>query len=396
MVPWLIVGGGPHGVHVAVSLLNAGVPPQDLQIVDPHAELLEHWTTCTRRTGMTHLRSPSVHHLDMDPWSLRSFAAKWRPDEPCEQPFRAPYSRPALPLFQAHCRFVIDRYGLNDRFEQATVEALDPTPSGTLRVKTDRSEFEAARVVLALGSDGARAWPAWAVAAREARPDRIQHVFDPDFSLDERVDVHSVAVVGGGITGAQIALRLRDAGKRVTMVCRHRFRRQQFDSDPMWLGPAKMRSFLRIGDAAERRRVIDGARHRGTMPAEVHRELRAAISRRHIRSIRGSIRGCLALHDGMALALQSGSVEADAVVLATGFAGMPGTNLLNSLPIHSGFTRARCGTPLVDPYLHWHANVYCAGALAELELGPVARNIAGARRAGERLVATVQSGSLAS
>lgn len=76
MLPWLIVGGGPHGVHVAVSLVTAGVRPEDLAIVDPHAQLLENWTVCTQRTGMTHLRSPSVHHLDMDPWSLRSFATR--------------------------------------------------------------------------------------------------------------------------------------------------------------------------------------------------------------------------------------------------------------------------------------------------------------------------------
>ena len=385
MQPWLIVGGGPHGVHIAVSLLHAGVPPQDLEIVDPHPRLLDNWTTNTRRTGMTHLRSPSVHHLDMDPWSLRSFAAQWRPSEECAEPFRPPYSRPALSLFQAHCEDVIERHALHDRHRCTAVRAIEPTQSDSVSVQTDDGELEARRVVLALGNDGARAWPSWAAPVREARPDRIQHVFDPAFDLDERLDVRSVAVVGGGITAAQIALRLREAGKRVTLVSRHRFRRQQFDSDPMWLGPAKMRPFLRIGSPAERRRVIDAARHRGSMPAEVHRELRRAISRRDIRSIRGSIRGCIALQTGVVLGLQSGSIEVDAIVLATGFSGMPGADLLSSLPTQSGFTRAKCGTPLVDAYLHWHANVYCAGALAEL--GPVARNIAGARRAAERLAA---------
>ncbi len=392
MSPWLIVGGGPHGVHIAVSLVNAGVRPRDIVLVDPNAELLERWTVCTQRTGMTHLRSPSVHHLDMDPWSLRRFATRWHPNEPCSELFRAPYSRPALPLFQAHSRSVIERHGLHERHERAKVRSMRPRADGSLTVQTDRSELEAQRVVLALGSDGAQAWPSWARPTREVRPDRIQHVFDPNFNLDRREDFRSIAVVGGGITGAQIALRLRQLGKQVTLVCRHRLRRQQFDSDPTWLGPAKMRPFLRLEDPSVRRRVIDGARHRGSMPAEVHRALRAAIRDRKIRSIHSPVRGCVALMNTLALGLRSGSVEVDAVALATGFGGMPGEDLLAGLRHRDGFACAPCGTPLVDSRLHWHANIYCAGALAELELGPVARNLAGARRAGERLAAVATRG----
>ncbi|MCH2107642.1 MAG: hypothetical protein MK291_13495, partial [Planctomycetes bacterium] len=34
----------------------------------------------------------------------------------------------------------------------------------------------------------------------------------------------------------------------------------------------------------------------------------------------------------------------------------------------------------------WHPRVFVSGALAELELGPTARNIAGARRSADRIV----------
>ena len=40
--------------------------------------------------------------------------------------------------------------------------------------------------------------------------------------------------------------------------------------------------------------------------------------------------------------------------------------------------------------LRWHPRVYVSGPLAELELGPSARNISGARRAAERLVAAAR------
>ena len=43
--------------------------------------------------------------------------------------------------------------------------------------------------------------------------------------------------------------------------------------------------------------------------------------------------------------------------------------------------------PIVDENLLWDKKwIYVAGALAELELGPSARNIAGARLAAERIV----------
>ena len=47
---------------------------------------------------------------------------------------------------------------------------------------------------------------------------------------------------------------------------------------------------------------------------------------------------------------------------------------------------AECGFPIVDSKLRWHPRVFVSGALAELELGPVSRNIAGARWAADRII----------
>jgi hypothetical protein len=51
-----------------------------------------------------------------------------------------------------------------------------------------------------------------------------------------------------------------------------------------------------------------------------------------------------------------------------------------------GLRTASCGYPIVDAGLRWHPGLFVSGALAELALGPVARNLSGARRAGDRLV----------
>ncbi|NRA63045.1 MAG: hypothetical protein HRU19_01110 [Pseudobacteriovorax sp.] len=48
-----------------------------------------------------------------------------------------------------------------------------------------------------------------------------------------------------------------------------------------------------------------------------------------------------------------------------------------SLPIYS------CGYPLINKDLRWSKGLYVTGALAEIQIGPLARNIAGARKAAE-------------
>ena len=102
---WLIVGGGIHGTHIAARLLgDADVAPDRIRIVDPGERLLARWRTCTETIGMTHLRSPSVHHLDADPWSLNRFAGKRKRRDPGL--FAAPFERPSLALFNAHCDLV--------------------------------------------------------------------------------------------------------------------------------------------------------------------------------------------------------------------------------------------------------------------------------------------------
>ena len=77
------------------------------------------------------------------------------------------------------------------------------------------------------------------------------------------------------------------------------------------------------------------------------------------------------------------------MLLATGFEPQrPGGALVDRLAEEHRLPCAACGYPEVDTALRWHPRLFVAGPLAELELGPVARNIAGARRAGERLVAS--------
>jgi hypothetical protein len=48
---------------------------------------------------------------------------------------------------------------------------------------------------------------------------------------------------------------------------------------------------------------------------------------------------------------------------------------------------AACGYPILRQNILWDKNIFVTGPLADLGLGPCARNIIGARRAGKELLA---------
>jgi hypothetical protein len=74
MYKWIIVGGGIQDMTMATFLLKRHKATiNELAIIDPYGEPLSRWKYCTNIISMPYLRSPSVHHLDIDPFSLQSF-----------------------------------------------------------------------------------------------------------------------------------------------------------------------------------------------------------------------------------------------------------------------------------------------------------------------------------
>ncbi len=379
---WLIIGGGIHGVHIAVRLLaEAGIRPEGLRIVDPGKQLLSRWRTCTSTTGMNYLRSPSVHHLDLSPWSLQRFAGSRKNRKPGL--FTRPYDRPSLNLFNAHCEQVIESFGLAAlHIQDRAVKCNTHCDSVSVELASG-DELRADNIVLAIGAGEAPQWPHWAPQHHA----RVHHIFDPSFE-HWPTNPQSVAVVGGGISAGQVALRLVEEGHSVELVCRHALRQHQFDSDPGWLGPKYMAGFSRESDLEKRRDRISEARHRGSMPPDVYRTLRRAIERGKLRWHEAEVESFDSQADKLEISLSSReSLQVEQVLLAPGFAGQrPGGEMVDELITSAGLPCAACGYPVVDSGLRWHPRIYVAGPLAELELGPVSRNIAGARKAGERLV----------
>lgn len=379
---WLIVGGGIHGVHIAARLLaDARVAPEQLRIVDPAGRLLARWRAVTETTGMSHLRSPSVHHLDLDPGSLLDFAGKPRSGK--SRLFAPPYDRPALRLFNEHCDWVTQSFELPDLHIQDRVEQCRVDGDNVVVRLSHGRQLTTRHVVLALGVGDQPELPEWAPRGHP----RVRHIFEPGFN-GWPTSKETVAVVGGGISAGQVGLRLLEEGHRVHLISRHALRQHQFDSDPGWLGPKYMAGFDLEKDYGRRRAMIAEARHRGSVPPDVRQALSQAIAGGQLDWHEGTVERLDATDDSVRLWLNNQTrLQAQRVLLATGFSPhRPGGAMVDGLAASAGLPCAPCGYPIVDSALRWHPRVYVTGALAELELGPSSRNIAGARRAATRLV----------
>jgi pyruvate/2-oxoglutarate dehydrogenase complex dihydrolipoamide dehydrogenase (E3) component len=392
VLEWLIVGGGVHGTLVSRALVEEGATPLDrVRVLDPHPAPLACFRQCAAATGLDFLRSSVVHHLDADPMSLRRFAVRERRvDE-----LHGIYQRPSIGLFVRHVEAVMDRLDLHAARVRGEALGIERDGSSALRVDTTAGQLTARRVVLAMGSADQPLWPPWAQALRAAGAP-VRHVFEPGFRLEDALAWGETVVLGGGLSAVQLALWLaRRRPGAVTLVARHSARIQEFDSDARWMGPRGAREFERIGSRDDRRNLIGRERRSGSVPGQFAREVERQGRLGNLISVRDEVRTSQPASPagGIELELRSGrKLRADGLVLATGFhPRRPGGAWLDRTIDRLGLEYAACGYPVVDASLRWGPGLYVTGPLAELEIGPVARNILGARLAGERLAAVARS-----
>ncbi|SER69345.1 FAD/NAD(P)-binding protein [Salisediminibacterium halotolerans] len=387
MYEWIIIGGGIHGCTVAAHLIKSGVcGPEDLLILDPHHQPLHKWKQQTKQIGMTYLRSPSVHHIAPDPFSLQHYAKKTNSED-----FYGPYKRPSLALFNDHCDQIIAETGISSRFQTATVAGLDKTTNGwNIRTESNNT-FSAAHTVIATGMGDHLAYPAWSEPFLH-QENNMYHALD-EHAPDASGLSPAVMIVGGGITAAHLSLKLsRLYPGQTTLVTRHPFRVHKFDSDPGWLGPKYLTRFAAIKNYQKRREQIQQERNRGSVTNELLVKVRKAVREEKLQHIQDDVVSAEHIRNQFYLQMNSKqTVTGKTLLLATGYQALrPKPAWLNKLFQDERLTCAACGNPILTPSLEWDHQLYVTGPLAELEIGPVARNIAGARKAAERIVKKAQ------
>lgn len=386
MFDWLIIGGGIHGTHLSLYLTQRlDVPHDRLRVLDPYEAPLARWDATVANVGMTFLRSSHAHNLHYDPFSLATFA-RTRHGETLAR-FTDPYGRPSVELFRAHSQRLIQRYQLDSLRIIGRANGLVRLDNGW-RVETDKGSLEARCVILAIGLTEQPDWPPWGQAVRTAGAP-IHHIFDPGFQRESISAWTHTVIVGGGITAAQTAMTMAaHAPGTVTLLTRHPARIHAFDSDPCWVTSLCLKDFHAEPDYTRRRAMMVQARHRGSMPPDValtlqQAALTGALHRRIAEVERATVKGGRIV---LELAQGEGGIEADLVILATGFeSSRPGGLWLDRAIAEYDLPCAPCGYPIVDKTLCWQHGLYVTGPLAELEIGPVSRNIIGARLASERI-----------
>lgn len=383
MLDWLIIGGGVHGTHLSLSLMRRNrISPDRLRVLDPHQEPLHAWRQRCAVTGMTHLRSPVAHHIGLGTKSLRRFAGRRKLSRGTLQ---SPFDRPSLELFERHCQHLVHEHQLQELRIQGSAKALE-LGQNHVRVETENGSLETRRAVLALGP-AKLDWPDWASEAKRAGAP-VNHCFSPEFCHSSISSEGELLVIGGGQSAVQLALDL--AARRpgsVTLLSRHPWRVAHFDAEPTWINSG-LRRFQTQRCMRTRRKLLNRARLSGSVTSRELRRFRCAEKRGHVRHHVGEVEVWNKSSTGIQLTLAHSGKELNCtqVLLATGFcATLPGGTWLSEAADAVDLPRAPCGHPIVDQVLRWHPRLHLAGSMAELELGPSAHNIIGARMAAERL-----------
>lgn len=377
-----IVGAGPAGLACALALGCHGLG-DDLRVLDPSGRWLSAWRRRFSQQDIEALRSPAVHHPHPDPFALLAAGGH-------EGLVRSGGTHlPTRTRFEAFVTETVVEAGLDDRVEPHAITSVTLLPTGAIAVtRGDGSLLVADHLVLATNR------------RVSSVPGPVAHLLDdPRVIGSEQADVRltpaggRVAIVGGGLSAAHLALGAVARGAQVTLLARRRLTVRRFDVHPGWLGPRKLRGFTAEPDPKLRRRAIDHARGGGSIPHAIHARLEAAEAQGQlVLRERVRIRSASSRPSELHLELEDGEVvRADTLWLATGGQiDLTTDPLCAPLVRHTG-TFIAGGLPELAADLSLPGSrVHLTGFATALQLGPTAGNLIGHRRAAARICAALR------
>ncbi len=396
-IPITIIGGGIHGVSIALRLLRE-VPraAEHLAIVDRHPRPLLAWRRKTERQGMTFLRSPAVHHITPDALGIVAYAERHnRTSE-----LAPPYSQPSTQLFWDFCNAALPEIAARRVYYPFEVAKLR-WDKGAGRfpfrlISMDNEGFRSRCVILAIGADDCIYMPPEFAAWQRQWPDKILHASQFSVTCIDKFETcpdkkSKIVIVGGGLTAGTLAQSLSERGQAVVLIARKQLKEEQFDFPPVWLGPKALAEFASELDFQRRYETIQQVRGEGSITPGIVEALRNAPNIDIYPET--CIRNIVAMGEckpaqGLQIETTRGLIaNVSRIILATGY---------QFTLRHYGFLKELmaqhqiplvCGLPQLDNDLQLQPieNLFGSGTIAQLQLGPAAGNIAGASLAYERL-----------
>lgn len=391
-----IVGAGPQALTLVTHLFQKRAKLRHrLRVFDASGTWLRRWQWQMQAQEIEHLRSPAVHHPHPNPYALRGFAEN-RPQE-----LFPPYDLPGTDLFNDFCGEVIQRWNLAPCVYPGQVCRIIPVQSRRPRfqlVLQDGQSCLARRVVLATGG-GVPSFPDWVQSLQgNYPPDRLVHGTGVDLSQANVQPGERILIVGGGLSSGHLALGVARRGAIATLLIRRALQEKLFDVDPGWLGPKYLKSFQAELDEFSRWQQIQDARNGGSMTPEVAFQLRRAARLGQVLLNEY----CQIVHaqwqekQWLVKCSDGSHLQADRIWCATGTTLDISQNPLMADVLATYPTKIIQGLPVLDTHLRLPGSqLFLMGGYAALQVGPVARNLAGGRLACDRIVPAIVKPSIA-
>ena len=243
---------------------------QNSLVIDASGSWLSSFKSQTQKMGVKTMRLPITIHPSPKPLALRYYAEKHvRTDEFVALANSAP--APSSKIFIDFCENLISKLPKQiQSVVQDTVVNIESTSFDSQRLakaKLASGKEVAARSVVIATSGCQPVIPKW-ISDHNAQGIADISTYDRVDVGDsaQRIDGKAIAIFGGGMSAATMALRALDLGaKHVYMITRRELVKQLFDSNPGWWGMKYLNAFDILPDIESRIRMSQRARERGTV-----------------------------------------------------------------------------------------------------------------------------------
>ena len=417
-IPITIIGGGIHGISIALRLLREVLTAANrLAIVDRYPLPLTQWQCKTERQGMNFLRSPAVHHITPEALGIVEYAERHnRTDE-----LAPPYAQPSTKLFWDFCADTLSSVGagfpcppgeigfpssvgagfpcppkhnIYHQFEVAKLRWDKGAGKFPFRlISTNNEGFRSSCVILAIGADDCAYIPPEFKRWQCQYPKTVLHAsqFTVGSNKDEQDSESKVVIVGGGLTAGTLAKSLSERGYNVVLIARKALKTEQFDFPPIWLGPKALTEFANETDFRRRYNIIQKNRGEGSITPDV---METVVNASNIdlypKTCIRSIVAAKEYRSAQRLQIETtqGTItDVSHVILATGYRfDLRRYGFLAELITEHQIPLVR-GLPCLDNDLQLQPvqDLFGSGTIAQLQIGPASGNIAGVGLAYERL-----------